>query len=541
MIRSRMFWLAAIVAWTFADTAAAQTVPDSCAALRNPSNTVRFAQIPDAPTLIATAKLIAAGGDGTAVEKDFPEHCRVEGQIAPTVGFVLRMPSKAWNGKYLLGGCGGPCGSIPYGRYDTALVRGYAVIATDMGHKGVGRMFQYHADALEDDYAFRSTHVTAVAGKEIVDAFYGKRASRNYFWGCSTGGRQGMQEMQIFPHDFEGIIAGAPPWQQTGHSPYVQHWGARANLDAGDKPILSADKLPAIHKAVLAACDANDGLADGVLQDPRSCRWQPSQMVCKSGATAGCLTEAEAVVVQKIYDGPRNSKGERLYFGQARGSEMNWEPDFMTLNGTLGTGMGGPEGAGNTMLTYSGFWYPPGPSYYGGRDFDFDRDPPRLAMKEMIYQHRNPDVRKFRDAGGKAILYHGWNDSDLIPPELSIDYYELVTRTMGGEEATKAFFRLLMAPSMLHCQYGPAGGEIDWLTVLENWVEKGEAPESVVAYQMRKEPYAADSNGRARWPRHPMGRSEYDGARPIYPYPDVAHFSGKGDPEDPSSWMKAPR
>jgi len=514
----------------------AQDTTAACLALKNATNRARFATLVDAPTTLLTVRVVPQGGDGTLPEKDFPEFCEVEAQIAPTIGVFLRMPTSTWNGKLLMGGCGGPCGNFPFGRYDTALVRNYAVVVTDMGHQGQGWAWAYQNIENQIDFGFRSTHVTAIAAKDVVDAFYGSRAKRNYFWGCSTGGRQGLVESQRFPKDFDGIVAGAAPYSQTGFQAYVYGWQERNNVDPEGKPILTAAKLPVVHKAVMAACDKQDGIADNLLQNPLQCKWDPKQIQCKAGVQGEeCLTAAQVDVVRKFYDGPRNSRGEVLFHGRARGSEMTWKP-----------GVPSKLPNENLMTNYLSFFYPPGPNYHRA-DFDLDRDPERLALKDWLFNMVNPDLRPFKAAGGKMILFHGWDDNNDIPPEQAIDYYELTTRTMGGDKTTKDFFRMFLPPGMFHCQYGPGGGEIDWLTAIENWVEKGQAPDQVIAYHMKKEPYDVElppgskERKRALYPRHPLDPSTYDRSRPVYAYPDVARYSGKGNPNEPGSWEKEPR
>ena len=497
----------------------------------------KFANLLDAPTTIVSARLVSAGGNGDIVEKDYPEHCRVEGQIAPTVGFLLRMPTRVWNGKFLMGGCGGPCGLYLTDRSDPALVRGYAVVVTDMGHKGSGWMFADNNLAQMVDFGYRATHVTAIAAKAVIAEFYGDRPKRNYFVGCSTGGRQGLVEAQRFPMDFDGIVAGAPPWMQTGHQPYASYWPTLANMKDG-KPILDVSKLPLIHEAVLAACDANDGLKDGIIQNPAACNWQPSAMVCHSGADSmSCLTSDEAEVVRKIYQGPVDSTGQRLYRGQARGSEMTWT-NYVGQNGKPGPFWSLTD----TTLHHLAFLPAPGPGY-SIQQFDFDRDPPRLATNDVLFAHANPDLTKFRDHGSKLIIFHGWNDNNNIPPELAIDYYRLVQATMGGPDTAAQTARLFMLPGAYHCRYGEGGGEVDWLTALENWVEHGAAPEQVLAYHMKHEPYdsvpiAGSESRNTLIPRHPLNPDSYDRVRPVFAYPGVARYKS-GDPALPSSWVRA--
>ena len=499
----------------------------------------RFANLQDAPTTILSARLIPAGGNGDLVERDYPENCRVEGQIAPTVGFLLRMPTKNWNGKFLMGGCGGPCGLYLTDRADPALVRGYAVVVTDMGHKGSGWIFADNNLAQMVDFGYRATHVTALAAKAVIADYYGNAARRNYFVGCSTGGRQGLVEAQRFPTDFDGIVAGAPPWMQTGHQPYASYWPTLANMKDG-KPILDVSKLPLIHQAVLDACDARDGLKDGVIQNPAACQWQPAAIICRAGADASqCLTPDEAEVVRKIYQGPVTSAGARLYRGQARGSEMTWT-NYLGHNGQPGPFWTLTD----TTLHHLAFLPAPGPGYRI-QQFDFDRDPPRLATNDVLFAHANPDLTKFRDHGGKLIIFHGWNDNNNIPPELAVDYYQRVQNTLCGPQRAAQTARLFMLPGAYHCRYGEGGGEVDWLTALENWVEKDQAPEQVMAFHMKQEPYpsvpiAGSEQRNTLIPRHPLDPDSYDRSRPVYAWPNVARYRG-GDPALPSSWARDTR
>ncbi|MDX2223692.1 MAG: tannase/feruloyl esterase family alpha/beta hydrolase [Rhodospirillaceae bacterium] len=517
----------------------------ACAALASSANAYAFLQIVDAPTTVLSAKIVPAGGNGSIVEADLPEICRVEGQIAPYIGFNLRLPTKSWNGKFMMGGCGGPCGTFMDDRIDPALVRGYAVVVTDMGHKGPGFQFMLNNPQGQIDFGFRATHVTAVAAKELIAAFYGKRAERNYYWGCSTGGRQGMVSAQRFPEDFEGIIAGAPVWNQTGNNPFFNAWGAIQNLDKDGKPILDAAKLPLVHGAVMKACDAMDGLADGILQDPRRCAWDPKELQCQGRARSDCLTAAEADVVRKIYTGPIDARGHRLFFGMVRGSEDQWG-SWIGADGRSGAAIAGPDGFASTTIGFAGYSLSGVTDFAPARDFDYQRDPARLGLKEYIFNAQNPDLRRYKNAGGKLIVYTGWHDAS-IPPEQAVDYYDTATRTMGGPTATTDFFRLFLLPAVNHCRYGFGGAEVDWITALENWVEKGQAPDQVIAHHMIEEPYPSvprDVDGATsytRAPRHPLKPGDFDRARPVYAYPDVAAYAGSGDPSKPESWRKAPR
>ena len=508
----------------------AQSATDRCLALSGLGAEIeaRMVAIPDAPTRILRSQVDPAG-DG------LPEACRVRGLIAPNTGFELRMPTETWNGKFLMAGCGGYCGTIDPGRTDPGVARNYAVVQTDMGHQGSSWLFAYNNLQGEIDFGFRSTHTVAVAAKEIIDVYYGNRAQRNYFMGCSTGGRQAMVEAQRFPRDFDGVIAGAPVYDENGDGLLFVVWNPLANLDEDGKPILSPNKLLMIRQAVVDKCDAADGLEDGILQDPRQCDWQPSEIQCRRGRGGDtCLTADEVEVVNKIYSGATDANGNPWYFGMSRGSEYTWTPEFIGPEGEIGDWINGPQSFGEEFATTMPFFYDP-PIGTPASTYDFDRDPPRMGLTESLYNALNPDLRKFRRNGGKLVLYHGWDD-DQIPPGISVDYYETATRTMGGPEQTKDFFRLFMVPSMLHCTMGGIGGaQVDWLTALEDWVENGEAPDQVVVH--RRAPQGMNQP-RAR---HPMDPSDYDQTRPVYAFPDVARYKGSGDPNQPNNWEKAPR
>jgi hypothetical protein len=512
----------------------------ACAAMRPSFNfspmTDYLQRIPDAPATIASAAIVPP-------ERGLPEICRIEGHIAPNIGFVMKLPTQNWNGRMLMGGCGGPCGNIPNEVGEPALARNYAVVATDMGHKGKGWVFGYQNLQGLIDYGSRATHVSAVVGKELVNIYYGQPAKWSYFNGCSTGGRQAMVEAQRFPEDFNGIIAGAPPYYQTGDTPLFLTWGARANMTPEGKTILDAGKLPMIHKAVMAACASKSDMLVDSLQNPAACAWDPGVIVCKTGGSSdSCLTPAEAEVVRKIYTGAVNSKGRKLYFGMPRGSELTWAPSFVNTDGKPGNFLSGFAGAGNSMMTYASFFYAAGPTWRE-TDFDYDRDPPRLAVMEALYGARNHDLREFKAAGGKMLLYHGWNDYQ-IPAGASVDYYETATRVMGGPAATRDFFRLFMLPGVGHCIGGAGGSEFDGLTAIENWVEKGQAPEQIVVHKMKVElPTQQLPNGETIYvlPRHPLPTDSYERARPVYPYPDLARWSGKGSPDDPKTWVRQPQ
>jgi hypothetical protein len=508
----------------------------SCSALFTRENGAAFAAIPDAPTAINSAQIIPAGGTHGAADNDLPEFCRVEGTISPTVGFLLRMPTSGWNGKFMMGGCGGPCGTYLEDRIDQALVRHYAVVTTDMGHKGTGWLFAYKNPQGQIDFAYRATHLTAVVAKVIIAQFFGQSAAHNYFLGCSTGGRQAMIEAQRFPTDFDGIVAGAPVYDELGDAPYYLDWNTRVNTALGGATILTIDKLALIHKAVLDQCDALDGLKDGLLMNPLKCRFNPASLICHPGQAASqCLSPAQADVARKFHEGARNSKGERLYHGIPWGAEDQWVNYFGWVSPT-GTQY---DGAGYSISGYLGFGSqaPGGPSYRAS-DFDYDRDPQRLVAAGKIYNPADPDLSGFRAHGGKLILFHGMNDNN-IPVEASIDYYRQAQRANG---ATTDFFRLFTPPGMDHCRDGDGGGDFDWISAIETWVEHNQAPDRMIAYHLTapypSAPRAIEDYGApyAKLTRHPIDPTLYGRARPVYPWPLSTRYSGHGDPTKPESW-----
>ena len=488
-----------------------------------------FLRIPDAPTIITSIESVPA-------TMPLPAYCRFKGTIAPQIHFELRLPAGDWNGKLLMQGCGGMCGWLNMGATEDSLERRYAVVNTDMGHSdppGVALWAFNNRDA-ELDFAYRSTWTTAVVAKAIATRFYSTAPKRTYFNGCSTGGRQGMIAAQRFPELFDGIIAGAPVLNQTGNGMLHLLWSARANVGPDGKPIFSTAKLALVRERVMATCDRLDGVADGVLQDPRACGFKPESMACPAGVTQGetCLNALEIAALKKLYDGASNSSG-RLNIagggGLALGSEYTWSPVFVNDAGRHGLIIDSPSLI-QQILQFKVFYIDPGASA-SIMDFDFERDVPRLALTEAFYNAQNPDLRRFKARGGKLLMYHGWDDIE-VTPGYSIDYYENATRTMGGPAATRDFFRLFMVPGMAHCRRGNGADAIDYLDALERWVERGEAPDALMAHKLVKE---QSYLGLPR-PRYPLKPEEFQWRRPVYAYPDVAVLSGKRDAADPESW-----
>ncbi|GFE83722.1 feruloyl esterase [Steroidobacter agaridevorans] len=471
-----------------------------------------FSAVPDAPTEITEATL--------SDSKDRnPQHCRVRGYVAPQVGFEIRLPSD-WNGKVLFIGCAGSCGTLlsEQGVCDRYLPKGYACLVSDMGHKGSGLMWAYNNLQAEIDFAHRGTHVATLAAKAIIERFYGRKARKSYFMGCSTGGRQGLIAAQRFPWDFDGIVAGAPIVDTTAHNLY-HLWVARVAAQNGQtRDLLTAPAIELIHNAAIRSCDLDDGVKDEIISDPMSCSFHPSELVCTAKAQKNCLTRAQVEVSTKMYAGVITESGEQLQPGVTAGSERYW------------TALMTPERV-NTIFDrfrYSTFIPDPGPTW-NAADFNFNDDYKRLGNIGPLLSASNPDLRRFKSAGGKLITYAGWDDVYVSPAKI-VDYYQTVERTMGGRQSTADFFRLFLLPGVTHCSGGKGADSADFLTALEDWVERGRAPDAILTAHAQPQTIAFSE----RYPYRDFPREDADVAftRPIYPYPSYFKYKGHGDPKD---------
>jgi feruloyl esterase len=460
-----------------------------------------FAAIPEAPTTVLSANLVAANDK-------LPGYCRVRGSVTSHVGFELRLPLERWNGKILMQGCLGYCGMIMIEDADDALAKGYATVATDLGHSGtpLDATWAYDNRDAEIDFGFRATHVVTVAAKAIVDAFNGKAPSRSYFRGCDTGGRQGLVAAEQYPADFDGIIAGAPASTKLGL--IGDYWSAMANLDAQKHALLTPQHIYLLRGAVMAKCDALDGLKDGIIEDPRACNFEPKQLLCK-GFTSGfvartdCLTPAQVDVVQKLYDPPATADGAQLTpGGLTPGSELNWLGTIVAADGGAGLNLKYAEDA----MRFAAFAQDPGPTFTVDQ-FDLDRDVEKLNFMDRLTNGFNPDVRGFRDRGGRLILYHGWQGAGALN---TVDFYETAAAAAGGLDEMAGFARLFMVPGMNQCSGGPGANTFDFLAALEDWVEFGKAPDSLKGTHV-------DENGAEGF------------SRPVYAYPYFARYEGKSD------------
>jgi len=471
-----------------------------------------------------------------------PAYCRVVGIAKPSsdsdIKFEVWLPSSGWNGKFEQVGNGGFAGSIPWLAMAGALKRGYATAGTDDGHTGspVDASWALGHPEKVRDFGYRAVHETAVNAKIIVQSFYGKRADRAYFHGCSDGGREALMEAQRFPNDFNGILAGAPAnyWTRLLAAAV---WTEKALLDS-PASYIPASKLPVLQKAALSACDALDGVKDGMIEDPMRCHFDPAVAECKGGKDADCLKAAQVEAARKIYAGPKDKRsGRQIFPGFEPGDEAtsgNWE---LWITGTA------PAKDALLLAFGNGFY---GDMVFENKDWshnrtNFDTDI-KLSDHKLaaILNATDPDLRGFRALGGKLIQYHGWADA-AISPRNSINYYESVASTLGGgnEKALRkiaSFYRLFMAPGVGHCAGGsgpdsfgnyqigignpPRDADHDAFTALERWVEQSIPPERIIATKY------ADGDP----------RKQVIMTRPLCPYPRVAHFKGVGDSKKDSSF-----
>lgn len=503
-----------------AASASPQTGVEACQALLSAD----FTRVQDAPLQIVDVRVVAASGKA-------PAYCRVQGYVLPQVGIEIHLPVANWNGKLIEVGDGGWGGAMYLFLCEGPVRRGYACIASDMGHKGATHLGLWAQDNLpaQADFGFRATHVTALAGRALVEAYYSKAASRAYMYGCSTGGYQGLVESQRFPWDFDGIVAIAPDADSEADVSMRQVWKFRNLLGADGKAILAPSDLALLHQAALNACDLTDGVKDGIIGDPIGCRFDPSVLACRAGQTTDCLSAQQIQAVKAVYAGPRTSQGATISTrGVFPGSELDWQVDE------------GSPAEVSEFFKYLLFRPAPGAAWKF-TDFDFDRDYKRLGLG-ALYTDNNPDLRKFKAAGGKLLVAQGGNDALEIPGAI-FDYYETVERTMGGRSATSDFFRVFLVPGMKHCSAGDGAFAVDYLSYLEAWVEQHRPPDLMIGahvdanYLLEHSDQGASADERIWWAAFKLAfpldpEIPVTFTRPLYPYPQFARYKGTGDPND---------
>jgi len=504
----------------------------SCESLAN--LTLTEATITSATSVAAGSYKPPAAPGLPAPTKDLPAFCRVAGIAKPTsdseIHFEVWLPASGWNGKFEQVGNGGFAGTIPFASMAVPLLRGYATAATDDGHvNGPDQSWAIGHPEKVVDFGYRAVHETSVHAKVIVHAFYGKNPSRSYFVGCSEGGREGLTEAQRYPNDFEGIVAGAP----ANHWNTLQlrgAWNAKALLATPDSWIPPA-KLPLLQNAAIAACDTKDGAKDGFIEDPSVCHFDPAVTQCQSDNTSSCLNAAQVQAAAKIYGPMKNSQTGAIIGPGFSPAGVEAFPANWTI---WITGTSSPQlGVGKLFATFFFRDFIFEDPKWDVQSLNLDRDI-ELANGKFgaILNSDNPNLKAFKARGGKLIQYHGWGDA-AIPPQGSVDYFETVQKATGK---TQSFYRLFMVPTMSHCAGGPGAtifgnagaleppeedADHDVVLALDRWVEKGVAPDHLIATG-----FVDNSPAKGVAMTHPL-----------CPYPQEAHYQGTGDTKDAASFV----
>jgi feruloyl esterase len=478
-----------------------------------------------ADTQITLAETFTAGDFETTSsgwQHSLPPFCRVAGMIRPTpdskIRFEVWLPVTGWNGHMVGTGNGGFAGTFYYQQMGPYLKRGFAAVGSDAGHQAEGTDSTWafgHPEKVKD-FGWRAIHLVAERGKQIIDAYYDKPADKAYFESCSDGGREGLMEAERFPDDYDGIMAGAPAaaWSTSIAA------GVRMLQRLSDPVDYIPDrKLPAIQRAVLAACDELDGVKDGVIGDPSQCHFDPQQLLCKQDDELDCLTQPQIDTLKLLYaKGPDQP-------GVFMGDETGWKDWIIGMDPNSSYGI-------RYVINYFRYMVASDPKI---NLLTADPDEMLRESKEKNSANLdavNPDLSRFAAHGGKLIIFHGWDDP-AVPPGNSVAYFESVEKQMGADK-TATFARLYMVPGMEHCGLGPGanslgqyggqaaiGPKYGLFDVLENWVEKGAPLEDVIATHF--EP-------------GPNGAPKAAFTRPLCAYPKVAKYSGSGDTNDAANF-----
>ena len=437
-----------------------------------------------------------------------PAFCRVTATLTPSsdsdIKIEVWMPTSGWNGKLQSVGNGGWAGVISYSAMAGALAGGYATASTDTGHSGNGGSFALGHPEKMVDFAYRSVHAMTVAAKAIIAAFYGHGPAISYWNGCSTGGRQGLIEAQRHPSDYNAVIAGAP----ANNRIHLYAWSVSVAqiVHKDEASYIPPSKYAVIHKAVLDACDALDGLKDGLIGDPTRCHFDPKVLACKGGDEPSCLTAPQVETARRLYSAAKNPRtGQEIYPGLEPGSELGWaihagpQPLSFAIDGFKYVTFNNPD--------------------WNFRTLNLDSD---VAFADKVdngaTSAMDPNPKEFFGRGGKLLMYHGWSDPNIAPLN-SVNYYQSVLKAMGGSAAGS--IRLFMFPGMGHCGGGDGPNTFDAIGTLAQWFEKRQAPSQLLASHR--------FNG------------VVDRTRPICAYPQVATYKGAASIDDAANFVcKAP-
>jgi feruloyl esterase len=479
---------------------------------------------PQYPTAIASSTDVPASGGN-------PEYCDVKGMIAPQTHFDLQLPVTSWQGRYLQNGCGGYCGTVSgqtFPSCDAQLGGDFAMATDDEGHVtaaglGGGGLFAFNDQKLRDEYGYESEQALYEVSRQIIKDYYGQLPNRSYYNGCSDGGREAMEMAERYPDDFDGIIAGAPEIIAGPLNAENQTWDVRVNTDAQGNAILTDNKLPALHTAVINACGHDDGTSDGIITDPQGCHFDPARIQCPAGVdNDSCLTSAQVTVAREFYQGPADPRGRLLYpGGLPYGSELGWSVF------ELPPSQNGGSVPTTQSLDYFGLSQPylryqlNRPGRLGPDPFQWkftDREFNSMFPAANTWDAMDTNLTAFYRHGGKLIMWQGWADNG-IPPSGTVDYYDTMSQRMGA--ATAKFSRLYLFPSVYHCGGGYANATTpDLIYPIVQWAEQGTAPgQLTIGYS-------------------PSGTTPF--SRPVYPYPEIPRYNGTGDPNSAASFHAVP-
>ena len=459
---------------------------------------------------ITQVEAVAAGGFRPSERpndyRSLPAFCRVAMTLAPSadsdIKVELWIPTTNWNGKFQAVGNGAFSGSIAYPAMASALTRGYATSSTDTGHTGGGANWALGHPEKVVDFGWRAVHEMTLASKKVIASHTGRAPAFSYWNGCSAGGRQAMKEAQRFPDDFNGIIAGAPGLDWTGRA--AQAVRIAKTLEHNDAGRLSTNDKQLLHRAVVDACDAGDGVKDGLISDPERCRFDPAVLQCAGSTRSECLTAAQIETARLIYSPGVNRSTKREVGGLLPGSELGW------------TDLGWTASARATGLDQFRFLVFGDPAW-DIQKFDFDRDLARAEEADRdTLNALDSNLKPFFDRGGKLIQFHGWADPQISPAN-STQYYTRVADALGGAARVHGSYRLFMAPGMGHCGGGEGPNTFDMVAALEQWVEQGKVPDQVLA--------SHSANGAV------------DRTRPLCPFPLLATYRGTGSIDDASNFV----
>jgi Tannase and feruloyl esterase len=514
----------------------------ACAGYSNAASCENLTGLKLPGTEITMAKSVRAGEfvspepnlspDAVERYKKLPAFCRVIATLKPTsdsdIKIEVWLPVSGWNHKFQGEGNGGFAGSLPYGLMAGALAQGYATAGTDTGHvaEGTDALWALGHPEKIADFGYRGIHEMSDKAKQIVKAYYAAAPHRSYFVGCSDGGREALMEAQRFPNDYDGILAGAPANYWT----HLLTTGADVAKTVLGTPggYIPASKIPAIAAATVSACDALDGVKDGILNEPVKCHFDAATLLCKGAESDRCLTAPQVASLKKLYAGGRTSNGTQFFPGFEPGGEDGdggWKPWI--------TGTEAGESDGNKFVkNFFRYMVFNDPAWtYETADIDATL---RTADQNMasVLNATDANLSPLQKRGGKLIIYHGWSDA-AIPPQNAIEYFQSVNSALG-EKKTSQFVRLYMVPGMQHCIGGPGPSLFGQFSVipgktpkdsiylaLEQWVEKGVAPDQIITAKFKD---GDPSKG-------------IEMTRPLCPYPQVAVYKGTGDTNAAASFV----